>query len=70
MSTNLRKIFVEHGVVTRIALRMNVSRNTVRSSLLGKTATKKALNIRKMALENGGIEYVKISQSGSQNSQA
>ncbi|MDD4032447.1 MAG: hypothetical protein PHS48_04285 [Bacteroidales bacterium] len=65
MSTNLRKIFVEHGMVTRIAQRMNVSRNTVRNSLLGKTATKKALSIRRMALENGGIEDLRLGQSRS-----
>jgi hypothetical protein len=65
MSTNLRKIFVEHGMVTRIAQRMNVSRNTVRNSLLGKTTTKKALIIRRMALENGGIEDLRLGQSRS-----
>lgn len=57
MNTNLRKIFVDHGMVTRIALTLRVSRNTVRKALLGLSSTKKAMAIRTMALEKGGIEF-------------
>lgn len=56
MATNLRKIYVEHGVKTEIAKTLGVCRGTVIDALNGKYSTKKALRIRKVALEKGGVE--------------
>lgn len=56
MATKLTKIFTEHGLKSKIARDLNVNRRTVLTALDGRYATKKALKIRKYALENGGIE--------------
>lgn len=54
---NYAKILTPHGVQTEISLMLCVSRKTVYRALKGKyTITKKALKIRQLALEKGGVE--------------
>ena len=46
---------MEHGEITRLAEKFNVSLPTVRDALRFKSQSHKAGMLRKAALENGGV---------------
>lgn len=53
----MNEILVPHGDIRRkIAETFGVSAVTVRSALKGRTQSPLAIRIRRMALENGGVE--------------
>ena len=46
---------MEHGEITRLAKKFNVSLPTIRDALRFKTQSHRANMLRKVALENGGV---------------
>lgn len=55
----ITKIMVDHGVKTEIVKTLNVTQVTVRRALSGTyPITAKALKIRKIAIEKGGVEVI------------
>lgn len=53
----MNEILVKHGGIrSEIAKTFGVSAVTVRSALKGRTQSKLAVKIRKMAMERGGME--------------
>lgn len=58
------KILTPHGMQTEIASLLRVARKTVYRALTGNyTITKKALRIRQLALEKGGVE-INVKKAG------
>lgn len=53
----MKEILVKHGEIRqKIAETFGVSAVTVRSALKGRTRSPLAIRIRRMAIENGGVE--------------
>ena len=57
---NNMRVIVNHGEVNRLAEMFSVSLPTVRSALRGKTSTKLSQNIRKTALDRGGVQIIEV----------
>ncbi|MFT4071091.1 MAG: hypothetical protein QM654_04120 [Dysgonamonadaceae bacterium] len=55
----MTKIIVPHGIRKDIKMLLNVSFPTIRKALSGESKSLLSLQIRKLALEKGGVEIKK-----------